>query len=86
MMGELGELAGIAGAGVVVALVELVKRLAPGLEDRWYPLVALAAGIAVNLAVRPWSGVTIWAAVVTGIVVGLAASGLYSGGKAVVGR
>ncbi|MCL4535917.1 MAG: hypothetical protein M1370_12255 [Bacteroidetes bacterium] len=76
------DLIGLAGVPLIIALVEGVKRVFPGLEPRWYPLVALACGEALNLALGLSQGQDWRAALVLGLVAGLAASGLYSGGKA----
>ena len=52
------DLIGLAGIPVIVALVELVKLTFPDLPSRWYPLVALAWGLIVNLSLMPLSGST----------------------------
>lgn len=76
------DLIGLTGVPLIVALVEAVKRVFPGLEQRWYPLVALACGEGLNLALALTQGQDWRAALVLGLIAGLAASGLYSGGKA----
>lgn len=77
------ELVGMAGVPVVVALVEVVKGVVPGLGERWYPVVSLVVGVGFNVAVSWYLGGDLFLAGVTGLVAGLAASGLYSGGRAV---
>lgn len=71
---------------LIVALVEVVKRLIPGPEpERYAPLAAIVLGqcvafIAVAAVPEPpqfW-GIT----VLIGLGLGLGASGLYSGGRA----
>ena len=68
---------------VVMGIVEAVKRV--GLSERWAPVAAIILGVFLRLMV----GVTLITDVlqvpqmiVIGIVIGLTASGLYSGGKA----
>ena len=67
---------------IVVGLTEVIKRSA-GINTRYIPLVslALAIGLAFLGAEAPVSNI-----IFTGIIVGLSASGLYSGGKAVAGK
>jgi hypothetical protein len=77
----MGDLIGLAGAPLVVALVELVKRTCPELEPRWYPLAAVLWGEALNLGLAVTLGQDWRMALLLGLVAGLAASGLYSGGK-----
>jgi len=54
----------------IVALVEALKR--SGMDSKYAPLVAIAVGIAFGLALGDWVG---------GLILGLSASGLYSGVK-----
>ena len=71
------------GVGLIpflVALVEVTKRL--GLPSKFAPLVSVALGIGLGLAVYPDPT----RAVLVGAMNGLGACGLYSGGKAVVGK
>ncbi len=77
-------LIGLAGVPIIVALVELVKRTVPELGERWWPLLAVAFGEALNLGLAYGTGSDLLTAGVLGLVAGLAASGLYSGGKALV--
>ncbi len=82
---------GLAGAPLVAALTELVKRSWPELEARWWPLVAVLWGLALNIG---WAAVELYArmteqspvvvyavALILGLMAGLSASGLYSGNK-----
>lgn len=64
---------------IVVAMTELVKVVF-NLNRRFAPLVSLTFGLILALGAE---GLTYQAAV-KGIIYGLTASGLYSGGKAVV--
>lgn len=87
---ELVGLGGVAGAGVVLAIVALVRQTIP-LPDRFTSALAVLVGIGLNVALRtttdaadaiegvaavPWT-----ATVLTGVLAGLAASGLWSAGK-----
>lgn len=75
---------GLAGFPIITALVELGKRVVPELGDRWWPLVALLLGIALNVGIAYRLATDIWLAVLVGIVTGLTASGLYSQAKTTV--
>lgn len=82
-MVEAQAMFGLAGVPLVLALVELVKRtLEPA--ARLVPLISVVIGVGFNLAVGVGLiGVSPTAAALTGLVVGLAASGLYSAGRTV---
>lgn len=73
-------IAGFSIIAIVVALVELAKRL--GLPDRLSPLVALGFGIGFSFLS---SGISIDSGV-AGLVVGLSACGLWSGVKSLAGK
>lgn len=78
------EVVGLAGVPVIVGLVEAFKLFWPD-EERVYPVVAIGFGLAINVGLA-WSMIgDLRLAVVYGVVAGLAAAGLYSGGKAVGG-
>lgn len=71
-----------AGAPIVLALVQ---TFAPIVADRWKPALSILLGLAVVAAFAA-SGELIWSQVpLTGLTVGLAASGLYSGGRTTIG-
>ena len=79
--------AAAAAVPLIVAVVELCKAL--GLPTRLAPLAAVVVGLALGMlgtlvafypAARPWLE-----GVLGGIVLGLAASGLYSGQKTLRG-
>jgi len=61
--------------GITMGLVQVVKRFAPSLE-RFYPTFALVFGIALNMS----QGLTVENGII-GIVIGLSAVGLFSGGR-----
>ena len=78
---ELSDFVGLAAVPVVVGLVEVCKRWIS--DDRWYPIIALAFAVIINVAIAYQTAGDYLLAVLLGVVAGLAASGLYSGGKAV---
>ena len=84
-MGDL-TLYGVPIAIIIVGLVELAK-ISFRLPERWAALVAVLLGVA--FALLGWAEVAVEAslleAVLLGIMAGLAAAGLYSGGRAVAG-
>lgn len=80
---EISELIGLAGVPFVIAFVQLLKPFIP--DVRVYPLLALATGLALNLAIASALGGDPVRATAAGLVAGLAASGLYSQGKALAG-
>lgn len=57
----------------IVALVEALKR--SGMNSKYAPIVAIIVGIGFGLALGDWVG---------GLILGLSASGLYSGAKKVL--
>lgn len=61
---------------IVLGLVSIVKMY---IDSKWAPLVSLVLGVATAFFVP---AATIGLTVLQGILVGLAASGLYSGAKA----
>ncbi len=63
---------------MVVALTEAVKIAAPALPARFYPLVAVAWGLALNLLAALVLDLPLVEASVEGVAAGLAAAGLYS--------
>lgn len=69
----------MASVPVIIGLVQLVKK-ATGLVERLAPVVSLIFGILIALIV----GGTWQVIVMQGIIAGLMASGLYSGGKALI--
>lgn len=63
----------------VLAIVQLGKDF--GIKGKWALLAAVVVAIAVNLAAYYWSGSGAFNAVVTGLLLGLAAAGLYDAAK-----
>ncbi len=73
-------LVAIGGVSFIAALVQMMKAFIP--DGRWYPPLSVAFGLMINLAAA-WSlgGMTrasVVTAILSGIMAGLAASGLYS--------
>ncbi len=89
---ELVGLGGVAGAGVVLAIVAMIRQTLP-IPDRFTSALAVLVGIAFNVALRESSGVAevvegvaepeYMATILTGVMAGLAASGLWSTGKTI---
>lgn len=77
--------AGVAVVPLIVGLVEVAKGA--GLAARWAPLLAVGLGVAISAGWRAAAGGLAadgWvAAVLSGLALGLAAAGLYSGARAV---
>lgn len=84
---ELIDLVGASGlsitffVGVVVSLVELVKRTL-GTASKYSPILSLALGVTLVVAFLG-TEFDVMSRVFLGIIVGLTASGLYSGVKTV---
>jgi hypothetical protein len=82
-----GLLAVVAMAGVfTLPLVELVKN--QGLPTRYAPVASVACGLVI-VTLLVGAGVVslgIWAIIFTGLLAGMSAAGVYSGGKALVRR
>ena len=89
---ELVGLGGVAGAGVVLAIVALVRETIR-VPDRFTSALAVLVGIGLNVALRETTDATnsaegvgevAWSAtILTGVLAGLAASGLWSTGKSI---
>jgi len=77
--------AGVGAVPLIVGLVEVFKG--QGLPSKRAPLAALILGLAFGLlAASVEHSVTLLQGSVYGIIAGLAASGAYSGGKAVMAK
>ena len=64
---------------VITALVAAIGQALPLLPRRLYPVVAIALGIGWTVAIAAATNDVVWRAIIDGTIVGLAASGLYSG-------
>lgn len=79
---------GTGAAPAITALISIILKPIPRFDnDRWSPLASLILGIAWNVGAVGvgLSDYSYGVAVFVGIMTGLAASGLYSGGKSVAG-
>ncbi len=83
-MDELRPFAGLGGVPLVLAMVEVAKRVFPKLEARWYPLLSLAFGVLIAVGLALLFQTHLGVAVATGLISGLTASGAFSGTKAAV--
>lgn len=72
-------LSGLAAAPVITALVAVIGSAAPAFPRRWYPLLAVALGVAWQCAAASAAGTFAATTPLAGLLVGLAACGLYSG-------
>jgi hypothetical protein len=83
---ELVGLGGVAGAGVVLAVVALIRQMIT-IPDRYTSGLAVLVGIGLNVALRFTDAADVsgdWmATILTGFLAGLAASGLWSAGKSI---
>jgi len=68
-------------AAFVIALTELVKRTA-NVPTRFLPLVSISFGIILAGLGFGWNS----AVILEGLTIGLVASGLFSAGKASIGK
>ena len=68
-------LAAVAGVPATVALTNLVKNtFNPG---KWAALISLVISVALNVSVSAYSGEDLFIGAMRGLILGLAASGLY---------
>jgi hypothetical protein len=75
------QLTGATATLVAVGVTQLLKPLIP--DSRFWPLIALVVAVAWNAGVALVLGVAIGPLLLEGVLTGLAANGLYAGGKAV---
>lgn len=76
------ELTELTAVPVIIALVELVKRL-KFVPEQLYPVISLAFGFLIAfLLPQPWD---LQGSIIKGLIFGLSASGLFSAQKAVRG-
>lgn len=69
---------GVAAAPVIVGLVAATGQAVPAMPRRLYPVLAVAFGVGWQCAAAWALGEWTAAAPLVGVIVGLAASGLYS--------
>ena len=81
-------LLGLAAVPIIAALLQVVKSAMPAERfNGWFPAIALVLGVGWNVlaSLSLEDGVTASAALM-GVVIGLAASGLYSQTKTALGK
>lgn len=67
-------------AAITVGLVQIVKQF--NINKKWYPIIAIFIGIALSFAVLfVIFKYSISETVISGVIIGLSASGLFSGIK-----
>ena len=71
-------LTGLPATPIIVALVAAIGQASPSIPRRAYPLLAIALGVAWNVAAAAALDEALGVAAFCGVVTGLAASGLYS--------
>jgi hypothetical protein len=76
---------GMGGVPIIVAMTTLVKRVWPTLPDTLYPVVALTWALLLNAGLGTYLGNDPVLGTVAGVLAALAANGLYSGGRTVLG-
>jgi hypothetical protein len=69
---------GLAGAPLIIALVQLAKLTFPGTPQHCWPAVTLAVAVVGNLCLAALLGSDLGIGALVGVVTGLSASGLYS--------
>lgn len=78
-------LADAAAVGLIVGVIQVLRTAWTSLPARFIPLIALLSGVAWQVGIALTLEEPMWASVViSGIVLGLASSGLYSGGKTLI--
>ncbi len=92
MEAELVGVGGLAGAGIVLALVAVLRQTIGEniIKPRLIPALAILIGIGLNVAIKldtvPTEETTWLGTMFLGILAGLSASGLYSGGRSLAGK
>ena len=76
---ELADVWGLAGVPLIAALVQVAKAWVA--DKRWYPVLAMAMGLGLNVGIAWARAGDMPTAVVLGLVTGLAASGLFNAQK-----
>lgn len=77
---DLKELVGLAGAPLVVALVEASKRWVT--DERWWPILSILWAVALNEALAYVLKTDYAVAAIVGVVVGLSSAGLWDAARA----
>lgn len=85
MVMTMKDLVGLAGVAFLIGLVQWVKQANPDLPKNWYPAIAMAIALAINVAAALLVPFPVADGVIQGLVAGLGACGLYSATKAAAG-
>lgn len=80
---DIATFVGFGGVPIVMALLQIAKSFIP--DKRYWPLASIVLGVVWCVGVRFVLGGPLEQATIEGILVGLAASGIWSGGKAMAG-
>jgi len=67
---------------IVTAVIQVIKPFIGDTNNKWMPVVSIVLSILFMFVVAPDSGLQ--NILVQGLIQGLAASGLYSGGKTIL--
>ena len=73
---DLSSLLYVGGAGLVIALVQVIKSWVK--NDSLYPILAMLFGIIINVTIGRRVGIDLTTNVFAGIITGLLACGIYS--------
>jgi hypothetical protein len=61
---------------IILGIVQVIKAWV--LDARWYPVISIILGLAINMGLASVTGVDYVSALVMGTIAGLSSSGLYS--------
>lgn len=82
---DLTEFGGvIGGSGLIVAIVQFIRKVFPTMSDRVAPLVAMVAAILLEVYVAFATNHPLDQGVMLGVVIGLSAMGVYAGGRTTI--
>ncbi len=82
-MTDLDLIAGVGAVGLIVGVVEVVKRTT-NLNPKYAPVLSLGLGIGASFGYSYYGGAQWFTALIMGLAVGLSAIGGYSGTKNVL--
>lgn len=78
---ELKQIAGVAGAPLIVWLVQMTKITFPDLQARWFPSLAVFYAVIINVLLAVLLHTDPYVAAFVGLITGWAAMKLYEAGK-----
>jgi hypothetical protein len=73
---DITTLAYLGGVALITSMVQVIKKWVK--DDAFYPLISMAFGVVLNLAIALIKATDIATAVFMGVLAGLTASGIYS--------